>query len=682
MSRPDDPSPSPLIPAERQLAEITFKALILGIVLSMLLAAANAYIGLLVGLTVSASIPAAAVSMGVLRLFRQANILENNMVQTAASAGEALVAGIIFTLPALVMMNAWSGYDYGSLMAIAVIGGLLGVAFTIPLRRALIVEAKLTFPEGVATAAVLKSGGIARGEPSTEYAEQGGDAVSRQGLTALLRAAGLGALFKLLESGAGVVASGVGAVKAWAGGVWLLSVNLTLSPALVGVGYIVGLNIAILVFLGGVIGTIVGVPLNWLFNREALLLASGLPAGSELAGLSDSQLATLANQAWSQCRRIGVGAMMVGGLWSLVSLAGPLWQGVKTSIRVYRASLSEEGSAMPRTERDMPFLWVGLVVLASIGPLWWIFHGALAALPNSGALAALMTLMMTWVFGFLFASVAGYMAGLVGSSNNPISGVTIATVITSALILVQLLGKEGIAAQVGPIAVMFLAGLICSAAAIAGDNMQDLKCGHLLGATPWRQQLFQVVGVCGAALVIPWVLQVLDLGYGIGRPAPGSTSDSFLAAPQASLMKELAVGIFGLGIDWLFVFIGAGLAVLLILLDNFQQRRGSSFRFPVLAVAVGIYLPLGLSVPIFAGGLLVWWQQHGRQNDDNLGVLRSSGLITGEALMGVVVAVIAAFVVPLPLGSWSGAGALGLLALVGILLYLGRWLPGTMGQSR
>ena len=680
MPSPDDPSRSPLVPAHRQLAEITLKALILGIILSMLLAAANAYIGLLVGLTVSASIPAAAVSMGVLRLFRKSNILENNMVQTAASAGEALVAGIIFTLPALVMMNAWSGYDYGSLMAIAVLGGLLGVAFTIPLRRALIVEAQLTFPEGVATAAVLKSGGITRGEPATGGSGPEGDAVSRLGLVALLRAAGLGALFKLLESGAGLLAGGVSLVKAWAGGLWLLSLNLTLSPALVGVGYIVGLNIAILVFLGGLIGTVIGVPLNWLFNKEALLVTSGLPVGSELADLSDGQLATVANNAWSQCRRVGVGAMMVGGLWSLVSLARPLWQGIKTSIRVYRASLSEEGTQLPRTERDTPFLWVGLLILASIGPLWWIFHGALEALPNAGALAALMTLLML-VFGFLFASVAGYMAGLVGSSNNPISGVTIATVITSALILVQLLGKEGIAAQVGPIAVMFLAGLICSAAAIAGDNMQDLKCGHLLGATPWRQQLFQVVGVLGAALVIPWVLQVLDLGYGIGRPAPGSGGSTFLAAPQASLMKELAVGIFGLGIDWLFVFIGAGLAVVLILLDSYQQRRGSSFRFPVLAVAVGIYLPLGLSVPIFIGGLLVWWRQRD-QHADKLGVLRASGLITGEALMGVVVAVVAAFVVPLPLGHWAGAGGLGLLALVGVILYLGRWLPGADRQSR
>jgi putative OPT family oligopeptide transporter len=284
------------------------------------------------------------------------------------------------------------------------------------------------------------------------------------------------------------------------------------------------------------------------------------------------------------------------------------------------------------------------------------------------------------VFGFIFSSVAGYMAGLVGSSNNPISGVTIATVIVSALILLQLMGNEGMAATLGPIAVMYLAGLICSAAAIAGDNMQDLKCGHVVGATPWRQQLFQVVGVLAAAIVIPLILQLLDNQYGIGRPSPNPNAipNSVLAAPQAGLMQALAGGIFGAGIQWNFIMMGFALAIALIVLDKIQEKRGSSFRFPVLAVAVGIYLPLGLSVPIFIGGILAWLVKR-RSADlsetqwtrrEGLGLLVASGLITGEALMGVLVALLAGAGVALPLMTGFGfAPTLALLGLGAVIIY-------------
>ncbi|NNF18131.1 MAG: oligopeptide transporter, OPT family, partial [Gammaproteobacteria bacterium] len=282
------------------------------------------------------------------------------------------------------------------------------------------------------------------------------------------------------------------------------------------------------------------------------------------------------------------------------------------------------------------------------------------------------------VFGFIFASVAGYMAGLVGSSNNPISGVTIATVVVSALLLLQIMGNEGLAATLGPIAVIYLAGLICSAAAIAGDNMQDLKCGHVVGSTPWRQQAFQIVGVVSAALIIPFILQVLDAGYGLGRPSPVNPNAQFLAAPQAGLMQALASGIFGAGIDWVFIFIGFALAIALIILDRVQEARGSSFRFPVLAVAVGVYLPLGLSVPIFIGGVLAWVvkrrsaaaSKETQQQRENTGLLLASGLITGEALMGVLVAVIAAFLMPLPLiAGFTVAPVLGIVALLAVIVY-------------
>jgi len=673
----------PVVAAERNIAEFTIKALILGAILSMLLAAANAYIGLLVGLTVSASIPAAAASMGILRLFPRSTILENNMVQTAASAGESLVAGTIFTIPALVMMRAWSGYEYGPMVAISIIGGILGVAFTVPLRRALIVEARLAFPEGQATAEVLKTGGVERDRDSDGHAE------AHAGFRRLLQAAGIGAIFKFVESGVGLLAGNVATVQAWLAGKYLFLGNINISPALIGVGYIVGLNIAVLVFIGGVIGTVIGVPLNWALNQDSIMAAVGIDPGTTLAQLDAAQWAALAGQSWQDCRRIGVGAMMVGGLWSLVSLARPLFEGMRSSMQAYRQSRSG-GVAALRTEFDAPINFVLIVVVVSIVPLFLIFNFALADYPDRLIISAIMTFLML-VFGFIFSSVAGYMAGLVGSSNNPISGVTIATVIVSALILLQLMGNEGLAATLGPIAVMYLAGLICSAAAIAGDNMQDLKCGHVVGATPWRQQIFQVIGVVAAAVVIPLILELLDNQYGIGRPSPNPDAipNSVLAAPQAGLMQALAGGIFGAGIQWNYIMVGFALAIVLIVLDKVQEKRGSSFRFPVLAVAVGVYLPLGLSLPIFVGGLIAWLVKRRSRNLDEgqwtrregLGLLLASGLITGEALMGVLVALLAGAGIALPLlTGFSLAPVLALLGLAGVIAYQYR-VPLRSGQE-
>lgn len=683
MARTTDQLPPPVVPADRSIAEITVKALILGALLSMILAAANAYIGLLVGLTVSASIPAAAASMGILRLFRRSTILENNMVQTAASAGESLVAGIIFTIPALVMMKAWSGYEYGPMVAIAIVGGILGVAFTVPLRRALIVEAKLAFPEGQATAEVLKTGGIERDRDSDANAD------ADTGFRRLLQAAGIGAVFKFAESGAGLLAGNVATTQTWLAGKYLFMGNITISPALIGVGYIVGLNIATLVFIGGVIGTLIGVPLNWAFNHDAIMTAAGIDPATAWSLLDANQWGALAGQSWQDCRRIGVGAMMVGGLWSLISLARPLVDGVRSSMQAYRSSRAG-GAAAARTEFDTPINYVFIVVIVSIVPLFLIFNFALAEYPERLMISAVMTALML-VFGFIFSSVAGYMAGLVGSSNNPISGVTIATVIVSALILLQLMGNDGIAARLGPIAVMYLAGLICSAAAIAGDNLQDLKCGHVVGATPWRQQLFQIVGVIAAAVVIPLILQLLDNQYGIGRPSPNPNAipNSVLAAPQAGLMQALASGIFGAGIKWNFIVMGFALAIVLIVLDKIQEKRGASFRLPVLAVAVGIYLPLGLSVPIFIGGVISWQiKRRSAELDkmqltrrESLGLLVASGLITGEALMGVLVALLAGAGVALPL--MAGFGFAPMLALLGfgaVIVYLYR-TPLAAGKS-
>lgn len=667
--------PPPLVPAHRDLPEITIKALVLGIVLAMLLGAANAYIGLLVGLTVSASIPAAAASMGLLRLFKRSNILENNMVQTAASAGESLVAGMIFTVPALILMQAWDTYQYWPCVTIAIIGGILGVAFTVPLRRALIIEAQLKFPEGVVTAEVLKTGGV---ETDKSQAATNTNPAREKDFKNLLQAAGISGLFKLFESGFGLLAGSVATTKAWFAGSFLFTGSFALSPALVGVGYVVGLNIALLIFLGGAIGTLIGVPLNWWLNSNELMGLSGIAAHTPTSEFSQTDWNNIASQAWSQNRRIGVGAMLVGGIWSLIALAKPLIAGVKSSIAAYKTASSTGNNGVLRTEHDTPIHYVLWVALAATIPLFLVFYNALAGYNSAALIAAVMTILMLF-FGFIFSSVAGYMAGLIGNSNNPVSGVTIATVVVSAFILLQLMGNQGIAGQLGPIAVIYLAALVCTGAAIAGDNLQDLKCGHIVGATPWRQQLFQVIGVASAALIIPLILQILDAGYGIGRPAENNPTGSYLSAPQASLMKDLASSMFGAGLQWTFIYIGFALAVVLIVLDEIQKRRGSNFRIPVLAVAVGIYLPLGLSIPIFIGGLIAHrlknknklLDKSTQQQRANSSLIVASGLITGEALMGVAIAIVAAFIMPLA-ATASFAWATGLLALAGVVYYQAR----------
>ncbi len=638
------PLPPPVVGPQRSLPEITLKGVVLGLVLAALTAAANAYLGLRVGMTVAASIPAAAISLGVLRAFRRSNILENNQVQTIASAGASTVSGIIFTVPALVIMGAWTEYQYLPILVMVALGGVMGVVFTTPLRRALIVDARLTFPEGVATAEVLKTGGVER--------EKGAGADDRAGATGfklLLEAGALGALFKLGELGLRWLADSVATTKALLGGKWLFTADATLQPSLLGIGFIVGPNIATLIFSGGVIGTLIAVPINWLLNSDALMQAVGIPPGTPWAEITDEQWGfagdspptSIASQSWRSCRQIGVGCMLVGGVWSLIKLAKPIAGGIRASIAAFR---NRAAAGIARTELDTPMPILLLVAAVMAVPVFFVFHGALGDYAGKASIAAVMTALL-FVFGFLFCAVAGYMAGLVGSSNNPVSGVTMATVVVSSLLLVQLMGKEGIAGQVGPLAVIYLAAVICTGACIAGDNLQDLKCGHLVGSTPWKQQLCLVLGALISASVIPIVLGQLDFAYGIGRPSPFHPEAQQLSAPQATLMGTLASGIFGAGIDWTYILLGCLLAVLIIALDVAQERRGASFRFPVLAIAVGIYLPFGLSVLIFTGGVLSWLlmrrfagaSKDTRQVLENNGMLLASGLITGEAIMGVAV---------------------------------------------
>jgi putative OPT family oligopeptide transporter len=588
----------PHIPDETTLPEITVKAVFLGIALSAILAGANAYLGLFAGMTVSASIPAAVISMAVLRLFRNHNILENNIVQTAASAGESLAAGVIFTIPALVILKHWTSFNYWETTLIAALGGTIGVLFTIPLRRALITNSPLKFPEGVATAEVLKVG------------ESGGS-----GVKYIVWAGLIGAFFKLGESGFklwhGMLEMGTKAFGT------VLYFGSNLSPALVAVGYIVGLNIAILVFLGGALNWFVVIP----------ILASLEPLATDKTALE------IGWNLWStQTRYLGVGSMVVGGLWALIKLRTSLVDGVRQSISAYRQSKTENSVAIKRTERDTPIQWVGTALLIGVIPLCFLFYYA----TGNAFVAALMAIVML-IAGFLFSAVAGYMAGLVGSSNNPISGVTIATILTSALLLVALLGTDS---AVGPAAAILIGAVVCCGAAIAGDNMQDLKAGQVLGATPFKQQIMQIIGVLAAAFVIAPILTLLMEAYGIGIPTAEHPNP--LKAPQATLMAEVARGVFRGGMPWGMVAIGALIAVAVIIFDLWLEKNNSNFRTPVLAVAVGIYLPLELSVPIVLGGLIAWTVQRGRSNSEGAGghgLLFAAGLITGEALVGILLAI-------------------------------------------
>ena len=630
----------------QSLPEITIKAVILGVLLSVVLAGANAYLGLFAGMTVSASIPAAVVSMGVLRLFRRSNILENNIVQTAASAGESLAAGVIFTLPGLVILNYWSEFDFVWVTVIAGFGGLLGVLFTIPLRRALIVEAKLKFPEGIATAEVLKSG----------------QRDSNSGIKYIAHAAIAGGLFKLGGAGLRIWTEVIEAARGIGGTVAYFGSNL--SPALLSVGYIVGLNIAVLIFLGGFLNWMVAIPICAAFDTCPVV------NGESLSALE------WAHQIWSaKTRYIGVGGMLVGGLWTILKLRTSIFSGIKNGLQAYRG-LKGQTPTVPRTERDIPMKWILVLIVGSVIPLFIVYQVFVERVSVSAPMAVIMLLT-----GFLFSAVAGYMAGLVGSSNNPISGVTIATVLVSALLLVLLMGKG---ASNGPAAAIIIGSVVCCAAAIAGDNMQDLKAGYIVGATPWKQQVMQIVGTLSAALVMAPILTLLFKAYGFAGHA--SATENALIAPQANLISSVAKGVFEGGLPWNYVYLGIGVAVVVIAMDKYLEKRGSAFRMPVLAVAIGIYLPLELEVPILAGGIIhqVIKGYHRRKDtakdaveiSNRHGLLFASGLITGEALIGILLAIPIVLsgnprvlaVLKKPLGTWPGV-----VLLVGI----GYWLYRT-----
>ncbi len=581
------------------MTELTWRAVILGLAIGVVMTAANTYLGLYAGMTVSASIPAAIVSMGILRgLMRRGTILENNIVQTMASAGESVAAGIIFTVPALVIAGVWTDFPYWEVTMIGLLGGVLGILFMIPLRRTLIVEGdeELIYPEGVDCAQVIEAGEEGGGELKQVFAAVAGGVVFKSliGLVGVIR--------PIVE-----VAARAGRTLIYFGG--------DMSVALLGVGVIVGFEIAMLVFAGGALGWIVSIPLFY--------LAHPLPEGELLDAAWD---------AWSsQIRYMGVGAMIVGGLWSMFSIRKGIAKGVREAMSGFRA---KQQASRDRTDQDLPTSQ-SLVIFLLAGVTTIILY---ASLTGSMTIAIVAGVVMV-IASFFFVAVSSYIVGLVGSSNNPVSGMTICALIFASIVLL-LLGMSGTAGILGALGV---AGVVCCAAATAGDTSQDLKTGFLVKATPWRQQVAQFIGVLIPAFIIAPILTLLHRGYGIG-----TGGEQALRAPQANLFASIAKDLFeGTGLPWTMVSIGVCIAVGLIILDRYLRRSGSRFRAHVMPVAVGIYLPLALSTPIFVGGILSAMllrqaARGGKRASDaaqHKATLIASGLIAGEAIAGILIAI-------------------------------------------
>lgn len=613
----------PYIPAEKITPEITVTSIIMGILLAVVFGAANAYLGLRVGMTVSASIPAAVIAMGVIRiLMRRNSILESNIVQTAGSAGESLAAGAIFTLPALFLWAAEGKMDKPNLLEItliALIGGLLGVFFMIPLRNALIVKEHgvLPYPEGTACAEVLLAG------------EKGGSSAST-----VFAGMGFAAVVKFIIDGLKAVSGEIsGRVKGYAG-----EIGTQIYPAVMSVGYICGPKISSYMFAGGVLSWLVIIPLIVLFGAD-ITLYPGETAISEIFAEGG------AGAIWSTyIRYIGAGALAAGGIISLIKSL-PLI--IKTFGGAMKGLSAGASDSTERTAREINMKLV-LIVIAVLTLLIWL----IPAIPVS-----LLGAVIIVVFGFFFATVSSRMVGLVGSSNNPVSGMAIATLLIATLIL-KVTGSDGIGGMEAAIAI---GSVICIVAAISGDTSQDLKTGYLLGATPKKQQIAEIIGVVAAALAIGGTLYLLDSAWGFG-------SDQ-LGAPQATLMKLIVEGVMGGKLPWTLVFIGAFIAIVVELIG-----------IPVLPFAIGVYLPVQLNACIMVGGIIrlildkIKRPEKQKKAIINDGILFCSGMIAGEGLVGIVLAILAIFGVDkmidlsAKLGISSTVSDIGGLVLFGIVI--------------
>jgi len=620
---------APLVPAHQSLPEITLRALILGTILTVILAAANAYLGLKVGQTISASIPAAIISMGILRFFRNSNVLENTMVQTMASVSEALIAGITFILPALIILHAWDSFHYWQTVIISLLGGILGVLFTIPLRRALLLDNTLRYPEGMAISNVFKAS-INKEKNDMKLLTLGGI---------------VGAIISLCQSGFQIITDNVHYwVKTQS---MVYGFGLGFSPALIAAGYIVGFNVAMSIFIGIVIGWIIGVPV--------LTLMTGVT--------SPDQASDIALTVWRlHIRYIGVGTMMVGSLWTLIKLIKPIVHSIAASLESIKTIRIPSYKGIPRTERDIPISYVFWGSLLLLIPIFLLI--SLVIIPENAAISSSFRHVLAGtsaiyilIGGFIFCSIAAYFAGLIGSTNTPVSGLVICALLILCMLFLGCFALNG-ASGLETMGVILGVGstvIISVSIAIANDTMQDLKVGQVVGATPWKQQVMLILGVIVASFIVPPILDLLYNAYGIGGvfPRPNMDKTQMLAAPQAGLMAAVAQGIYAHNLEWAPIAIGAVIAIIGIMIDEMLK-----IRFPVLAIGFGIYLPLDASVPLVIGGILSYLvqrkinQRYPLNHVDTLpqattlrhrGLLIACGIVAGASIMSVVLAVPFAF---------------------------------------
>jgi putative OPT family oligopeptide transporter len=635
--------------------ELTARGLVLGALITVVFTAANVYLGLKVGLTFASSIPAAVISMAALRVLGRGTILENNMVQTQASAAGTL-SSVIFVLPGLVMVGHWHGFPFWQSAGICGAGGILGVLFTIPLRQSMVVHSALPYPEGVAAAEILRVGHEASlpGEPGAADIAIGGI---------------VSALACFASTGLHVIGEGISQWFAAGGAVFRLCTGFSL--ALLGAGYLVGIAGGLAMLLGAFVSWGIAVPVLTALHPAA--------SAQSIAGYATTLWAT-------KVRFLGAGVIGVSAIWALASLLGPTIAGVRQSLR---AGGGGTGPGLPRTQRDMPLPWIGAVFAVSMLAMAVVFYAFLSDSAPARAFGiwglAAYGCVFCVVFGFLVAAACGYMAGLVGSSSSPISGIAILATILTSLILLAMLGAGGALGddagrQAGIALALFTVSVVLATATVSNDNLQDLKTGYLVGATPWRQQVALLVGCVVGAMVIPPVLDLLYRAYGFSGALPheGMDASQVLAAPQATLMAAIARGIFGHSLDWLFIGIGVALGLAMILADVGLKRLGRA-GLPVLAVGIGIYLPPTVGVTLALGAIMGWAidRRLARRPDAEQarrrGVLLASGLIVGESLVGVAMAAIIGGTgrpEPLalvgegfaPVAAWAGLAVFGLVA--------------------
>jgi putative OPT family oligopeptide transporter len=626
--------------------ELTWRGIALGMSLTFIFTAANMYLGLKVGLTIATSIPAAVISMAFLGLFSGSNIRENNIVQTVCSAAGAL-ASVIFILPSLVIIGWWTGFPFWTSFLVCAAGGVLGVLFTIPLRRALVTQSDLPYPEGVAAAEVLKVGADMRAE----------NPEARQSLLAVvygaLASAGLAIAVALRLAADGV--EGVFKTGAVAASGYTFSFSL----ALAGAGHLVGISVGLAMFAGILIAWAGAVPI--------------ITAMTPMHG----NLASFVSGIWrNDVRFIGAGAMAVAAVWSLLRTIGPIVGGLK-------ATMQARGGAtnlLDETDRDMSFraiLATGLVSTAVSTWLVWRFSTD-AGLTGPALWIALLSIPLVLAGGFFVSAICGYMAGLIGSSNSPISGVGILAVVGTALCLVLLFAGHGAKPMVA--IALFITAILFAVACSSNNNLQDLKTGQLVGATPWRQQVALLAGVAAATVTVPVVLNLLAEAYGFsGAPNLHSIASQPLAAPQANLMAALAQGVIGGKLNWNMIEIGAAVGGGIVLFDEIL-RMGGLLRLPPLAVGLGIYLPMEATLPVVAGAIIGWLYNRSARSEraERLGVLLASGMIVGESLFGVLNAgLIVAFQKDAPLavvGPSFPATAVAVVGFAGLIALLYGWL--------